>query len=342
MKPKNHFSSIVVILALMLSIQGCSTRQFAVRSVPEGSLVIMGSVTDQLGYSRVVCGTSPVTKKVNFIGKNAGYYIKTMARGYETDSIIVTKNSEPEVMVKMKRIESYKAEPEPSEYLKNADFYLMPVNTNIILHKGVGNLDRYERSDELSREAADSINKKLKTIGLTDHQQYISYEYFPDLSEWNKSSNILSEYLLKLKAELLMYYPLPPAIPENDLRLMTSLLDAYHLSPLIDTTGKLLVYIWCKSIKPTTGRIAGNIAANLASGVVQGIGMTSYSYDPNAFNIDSSTLWIIFVIEPEKGRIIHISQHTMPFDITKPANRDKLVTILANLPQLINNQNDEK
>jgi hypothetical protein len=347
MKLQNHLFFIVVMLALIFLFQSCSKRTFMVRSMPESSMVLMGRRPNLYGFPDDICGITPINTKIIFVGKKDQYYVKAIHRGYEPDSVLVNKDSKSEITLNLTKIESFREEQNPLYTVDNSDLYLFPVNTNIIFHKGVGNLDKYERSDELSREIEDSINTKLKTIQLSEHQHYISDEYFSDLSIWKRLSDMLNESLLKLKPELLIYYPLPPAIPANHLQIMNSIVDANRLSPMKDTTRKLLVYVWCKSIKPTTGRVVGNITASLASGVVQGYDAASYGtiitpYDPNAFNIDSSTLWMIFVFEPEKGRIIHISQHMLPFDITKSINRNKLINILADLPQLFNNKNHEK
>jgi|WetSurMetagenome_2_1015567.scaffolds.fasta_scaffold00276_31 hypothetical protein len=342
MKPQKHYEVIVVILALLLIIQACSSKNFVVKSVPEGSMLLMGRRPNLFAFPDEICGISPINKKVIFAGKKDQYFIKAINRGYEPDSVLINKDSKPEIILNLRKMESFSENQNPFYSLKDSDFYLLPVNTNIIIHKGVGNLDKYVRSDELSKAISDSLDTKLKTGRHSERVNYISNSHFPDLSSWQRSSDSLSSFLLKLKAELLMYYPLPPAIPEKDLSMMTSLIDTYRLTPMKDTIPKLLVYIWCKSIEPTKGRVVGNIAANVASGAVQGYESAAYGhsltpYDPQAFALDYSTIWMVFVIEPEKGRIINISQHTVPFAITKPANLDKLVDIFANLNKHLNN-----
>lgn len=342
MKPQKNIAAIVVILAMQLIIQACSSKNFVVRSVPDGSMVLVGRRPNLYGFPDDICGISPINKKMIFAGKKDQYYIKAINRGYEPDSVLINKDSNPEIILNLRKMESFSENQNPDYSLKDSDFYLLPVNTNIIIHKGVGNLDKYVRSDELSKAISDSLDTKLKTVRLSDRVNYISNSLFPDLSGWQRSSDSLSSFLLKLKAELLLYYPLPPSIPEKDLNTMTSLIETWRLSPMKDTTHKLLVYIWCKSIEPTKGRVVGNIATNIASGAVHGYESAAYGhsltpYDPQAFALDYSTIWMVFLIEPEKGRIINISQHTVPFAITKPVNLDKLVEIFANLNNHLNN-----
>ncbi|MBK7712388.1 MAG: hypothetical protein IPJ37_16580 [Bacteroidales bacterium] len=347
MKPQNRFAAIIIIPALLLIIQACSSRNFTVRSIPVGSMILMSRSPNIYGLPDEICGISPVNKKMIFAGKKDQYYFKAINQGYEPDSVLINKDSKSEIELNLRKMESFSEIQKPVYSLKEADFCLLPVNTNIIIHKGVGNLDKYVHSDELSKAYSDSLDTKLKTMLVSGQMKYISNDNFSDISAWQRSSDSLSIFLLKLKSELLPYYPLPPAIPEKDLRLLTSLPDSYHLSPLKDTTDRLFVFLWCKSIEPTKGRVVGNIATSLASGAVQGYETASYghaitTYNPQAFAIDNSTIWMVFVIEPQSGRILHISQHTLPYEITKPANLKKLTDNIVTIPQQFNNQNDEK
>jgi hypothetical protein len=160
-------------------------------------------------------------------------------------------------------------------------------------------------------------------------------------------SDSIKQYLLTLKSQLLPYYPVPPAIQEQDLSLVKNTMSQLGSEKQADSARQILVYVWCKSIEPTAGRVIGNVAASVGAGVVQGYEMATYGYpltvyDPQAFAIDNNTIWMLFAIDMQSGRIMQIQQRNLPFAITKPKYRNEFVSLLTNIPNLINTPDHEK
>ncbi|MFO7368928.1 MAG: hypothetical protein R6X09_01520 [Bacteroidales bacterium] len=333
------------MLAILLN--GCCTRHFVIQTEPEKAMVIMGSVPNHFGLPDEICGEGPLNKTVTFMGKNHTCYFTALKRGYETDTVTVNKNSELTVNLRLRKMENQNAAVPVIDETGNATFYMLPVNADIILHKGVGNLDKYERSDKLSKEAYDSLNGKLTKACISEHMQFIPDERFPDPQSWRALSDSLKEYLLTLKTPLLPYYPLPPAIQEPALNLIRRAVHQSDTANKADSSKVMLVYVWCKSVEPTAGRVIGNVAANIGAGAVQGYEMATYGhavtvYDPQAFALDNHTLWMLYTIDLQSGQIVKIQQRSLPFAITKPKYRNEFVTLLTDIPNLINTADHEK
>ncbi|MBN1790391.1 MAG: hypothetical protein JW830_07845 [Bacteroidales bacterium] len=346
MKFANVLLSVSRAILLILTIQGCCTRHFTIQSDPRESMVIMGINSGLPGYSGEVCGLTPLNKTVTFLGKNDQYYFTVMKRGYQSDTIYCSKDSETNIHFNLVNIDSSFSNVTDDHKLQLADFYLLPVNTEVILHKGVGNLDKYVKSEELSREVTDSLDKMLESTIFPGKLHYISEDSFADTCNWKNHSDSIKSLLLALRPQLLPYYMKQPSIAEHDLKALSSATGHENLLEYKNFGTQYFVYIWCKSIKPTAGRVVGNIAAGIGSAVVQGYETAAYGvpvtvYDPQAFALDYSTLWMMFVFEKESGSVVKIKQYTMPFEITNPENLKKFASDLINIPQFINSQNDE-
>lgn len=338
-------SALAVIVAVLL--HSCCTRHFVIQTEPEKAMVIMGSVPNQFGLPDEICGEGPLNKTVTFMGKNHTCYFTALKRGYETDTVTVNKNSELTVNLRLNKMENHTASVPVVDETGNATLFMLPVNADIILHKGVGNLDKYERSDKLSNEAYDSLNGKLAKVCIPEQMQFITDERFPDPQSWRALSDSLKAYLLTLKTQLLPYYPLPPSIQEPALNLIRQAIHKSDSAKQTDSSGAMLVYVWCKSVEPTAGRVIGNVAATVGSGVVQGYEMATYGYpvtvyNPEAFALDNHTLLMLYTIDLQSGQIVKIQQRSLPFAITKPKYRNEFVTLLTDIPNLINTTDHEK
>jgi len=333
---------------IAIVVNGCCTRHFVVQSDPEKAMVIMGSHPNHFGLADEICGEAPVNRTITFMGKNHTCHFTALKRGYEADTVTVNRDSELTVNLRLKKTSNYTADLlDADDDMSQAKFYMLPVHVDVILHKGVGNLDKYERSDKLSHEVYDSLDMRLKNTTVPEQLQVISHDHFMDPRGWKAMSDSLKQYLLTLNTQLLPYYPVPPAIQGPALNLAKNAVNQTCQQKQADTARQILVYVWCKSIEPTTGRVIGNMAANAGSGVVQGYEMATYGHtvtviDPGAFALDNHTLWMIFPIDMQSGRIIQIQQHNLPFAITKPKYINEFATILMNVPELINSPGKEK
>jgi hypothetical protein len=93
------------------------------------------------------------------------------------------------------------------------------------------------------------------------------------------------------------------------------------------------LYVWCKSIKPTSGRIIGNIGANIGAGALQGYetavyGRSTTYINPDAFALDYQTIYMVAMIEPKSGELLSIEQYQLPYELTYSKSQDSFIRIL--------------
>ncbi len=285
-----------------------------------------------------IFGETPTRKTLAFIGKKDKQYFVAMKRGYQPDTISITKESSTDIYFKLKSIDGIHTPPFNPNLLKNADFYFLPVTVKVILHKGVGNLDKYVPSEELSKDVTAGLNRDLIQAQHRDNLNIISLSEMKDPAEWMEISEKLEKYLLSLNPSLLPFYGEPATV-------MNVLTEKDAIDKYIKTDSKqagnrqYLVYIWCKSIKSTTGRVIGNIATGVAAGAVQGFETSVYGvpltpYDPEAFNIDNSSLYMAYFIDPGNGEVLYVKQQVVPYKITKPEKIKEFGKVLLAIPDI--------
>jgi hypothetical protein len=301
--------SISTLCLILLITTGCASRKFIISSYPEGAYIV--------GYGETT-KEHPIDETVFFVGKSDPYHFIAMKRGYYPDTLTVYKDSPPELHFDLRPVEGIPPLLRKPIELKLENANLLPVQVDIVLHKGVGAMDKYEESEELSRKARAELNQRLQT-SQTDTT--IAVIEFAEESEWLKASTELEDYLQSLSSELLAYYPEAPTV--------AGILDKYGelFSPVLEQLNQsseeeLLVYGWCRSVKPTAGRIAGNMGLVVASAAVSGYETATYGYpvsysDPGAFALDNSTLFVAYVFDPKSGEVLEIRQFVVPYDITK-------------------------
>jgi len=310
------YLSLVLICTGILFASGCATSKYIINSNPEGAFIV--------GYGETT-NDKPIEGTVTFLGKSDTYSFVAMKRGYHPDTVTVSKESPLEVHFQLKRMEGVPLLLRRPLELTCDNTNLLPVNVEIVLHKGVGNLDKYEESEELSVEACSDLNHELQTIqsDTTIHALNI-----PENSDWPSVSAELEEYLQSLSSDLLAYYPESPSVAgilERNKVLFSPVMDQLAQSG----DEEFLVYGWCKSVKPTAGRIIGNVSAAVASGVVSGYETAVYGYpvtysDPSAFALDNSTLFVAYIIDPGSGEVLETRQYVVPYDITKSERLQEL------------------
>ncbi|MCP4311141.1 MAG: hypothetical protein GY790_07765 [Bacteroidetes bacterium] len=322
-------SILLFCCVTLLMTSACSSNKFIVSSYPEGAYIVGYGET---GQDQSIEGT------YMFMGKSDSYDFIAMKRGYLSDTVTVTKSSPSEVHIELKPMEGIPPLiRKPMELdMKNAN--LLPVNVEIVLHKGVGNLDKYVKSDELSKEARLEMNQELQDIQSDTSICMLSITEHPD---WPAASSELEAYLQSLSTELLPYYPEAPSVSRIFAKypqLFASIQDLLKQP----REAELIVYAWCKSVKPTTGRIIGNISATVAGGVVSGYETAMYGYpvtysDPSAFRLDNSTIFAAYIIDPVSGEIIDTRQFVVPYDITKTDRVHMLAKSIIMFPRAKSN-----
>ncbi len=312
-----------ILCIIILLTTGCTTKKFIINTQPEGAYIGNFFKSD----------VTPMEEKITFFGKSAEYHYTLMKRGYLPDTVIITRDSPPEVNFSMKRIDGVSVESTEPIELSLHNVNLLPVNVEIMLHKGVGNMDKYEHSDELSKLAFTGLNEELHAI---HSDTMISLIDIPVGQNWQSTSDELEVYLKTLKPALLAYYPEPTSILdilERNEGLFSTLLEQVKSS----CTNQYIVFAWCRSIKSTTGRIIGNLVASMASATVAGIETATYgmpvSYaDPSAFAIDNSTLFVAYIVDPNTGEVLEIKQRVVPYDLTERENLKEFAKLILTFP----------
>jgi len=318
-------SSLLICCVTLLLTSACSSKKFIVSSYPDGAYIVgLGETTKEL----------PVDETVMFLGKSDTYNFVAMKRGYVPDTVTVSKESPADVHIQLKCMEGIPPHIRKPMELSMENANLLPVNVEIVLHKGVGNLDKYEKSEELSEKARSDMNKELRDIQSDTTIRLLSIRDNPD---WPLACAELEAYLQSLSSELLPYYPEAPSI--------AAILEKYTLlfSPVLDQLKQsdeeeLLVYGWCKSVKPTTGRIIGNFSAAVAGGAVTGYETAVYGYpvsysDPSVFALDNSTIFVAYIIDPCSGEVLETRQYVVPYDITKTDRLQKFARSIIMFPR---------
>jgi len=316
--------SISFVCLTILISSGCASRNFIISSYPEGAYIVgYGETSDDKALDETLV----------FVGKKHVQNFVAMKRGYYPDTVTVSKNSPEEVHFQLRPLEGIPPLLRKVVELDMENANLLPVHVEIFLHKGVGAMDKYEESEELSHVARTDLNHELQTL-QSDTSIYVID--FPENATWQSASAELEVYLQSLSSDLLAYYPEYPSVAgilEKYSELFSPVLDQLH------QTGQqeLLVYGWCRSVKPTTGRVVGNMGLIVASAAVSGYETAAYGYpvsysDPGAFALDNSTLFVAYMIDPGSGEVLEIRQFVVSYDITKKERLQELARAIIHFP----------
>jgi len=295
------------LLAFYLVLGGCSSIVYNIKAYPEGSLIRQ---KEFMGFVDVDTSRAEgISRKVMFVGKTDSVAFMAMKRGYREDTVWIRKGSVPDVTIRLEKIPGIN--PGNVKIINPGEvrMLVLPLVVDAVLHKGVGNMDRYENSAEDSENISASLKRLLNDEFQpgTGRFQLFNSKFFnsPDTA---KIPDGVLKYLLSLKPNLLKYYGIPPSVNKYYSANQTFKTSASLMDPL---NNSLMVIVHCRTIKPTRGRIAGNIAMGLASAVVP----STTIYDPEAFNLDSSSLLSAYYFHPGTGEVITIRQKILPYDL---------------------------
>jgi hypothetical protein len=305
--------SITLLCIAILLSQGCTTKKFIISTQPEGAYIGNFFTSD----------VTPMEEKMTFLGKSHEYRYTLMKRGYWPDTIILTRDTPTEVNISMKRIDGVSTESTKPIELSCRNVNLLPVNVEIMLHKGVGAMDKYEHSEELSGFACTGLHEELHSI---HSDTTISLIDIPDDQNWKSTSAELESYLKTLKRDLLVYYPKPASILDI-VKKNEDLFSTIFKQVQCSGTNQYIVFAWCRSIKSTTGRIIGNMAVSMAS-------PDAAVSDPSTFSIDNSTLFVAYIMDPGTGEVLDIKQHVVPYHITKRENLKEFAESIMMFPSI--------
>jgi hypothetical protein len=331
MKNIYYYLSICAVLSLLFTLTGCSSRTFSISCQPSDALILQGAYLSNPIFGGSVIGKTPVEQTITFFGKDDKYYFTATRRGFYQDTVIVTRDSTTTIKFNLNPIANADTTTFNPCLLKTAHFVLLPVKVDLVLHKGVGSLDSFERSDELSAEITNNLDNILKKEENTKNIFYPGASAGGGFSNWEKPASEINGYLLSLNGDMLNYYPVHPSIEPDKL----SALEPFTLKT---DSSAYLIYTYCKSIKPTAGRVAGNIAATLASGAVDGYNTAMYGYsgsvyNASAFSIDSSTLLVAFVLNPKDGKVLLRKDFVLNYHIAEEKSQKAFAEKLKSIMQ---------
>jgi len=313
----------VCCLAFLIS-SACASRKFVISSYPEGAYIVGHGETSN---------ETPLNGTLYFVGKSDLESFVAMKRGYLPDTITVSKSSPEKVHFQLRPLEGSPPVIREAVKLSVDNANLLPVELDFLLHKGVGAMDRYEESAELSLSVGTRLNQELQS---TQSDSTISMVKLDKNAGWQSASSELEDYLQSLSTDLLAYYPESPSVAtiiEKHSEVFAPVMDQLKQSG----EKELLVYGWCRSVKPTKGRIVGNMGLAVASATVTGYETAVYGYpvsysDPSAFALDNSTLFVAYIIEPESGEVLEIRQFVVPYDISKKEKLQELAWSIMRFP----------
>ena len=328
------FLGLLVLITMVVSACG-TTRNFIVDSNPKGGLILLqpeGSFVISQGqsiYSETPIGVTPRTTPITFIGDDTKVKFTVEKRGYTSATSLATKESGITILFDLKRIDGVPEEISfKKEDLSTGTFTLLPPFVEVIIHSGLGRLDKKEYSPEVSKKVTDDLTVELtKTC---DGSNKIRRAIMDDTQgkDWSTLTLEMHKYLSNLNAERLPYYSLPPYLNSN-VNGFNTFINSYKKQAGIDS--RYLLYMSNKCVTETTGRSVGNFVLAVM-GTATAPANRGY-YDPSAFNPDSGTLVTWYVIDTKTSEVVHINQQVFP-DITDADYLKKLASVVGKFPEL--------
>ena len=325
----------ILLFSFLVIILGCSKRVFIVTSVPSKSLITVSYKGDTTGFFGSFYFKYPAEVQLVFLGKGDAYRIIANHRGYTPASQIVTKDTALKVTLAMQCVDSTSEIPYDTSKLLNASFLLLKPDIDVTIRSGVGNLTKLKHSKELSQQAADSVYYCLQKPVNGNSASFLPMKYSE--TSWNEIDTLVLKYLVKLNGAKLPYYTYPPGIMpfiKGDTTLMSGMVHASK-----NYKNPYLVYVWAKCVKESTGRIFGNIALTVTAAGVQGYNQAIYgnyttTWDPNAFNLQTGTKIVYFVIDPLTLEVVRIDQRYYDYDLTSAKHRKAFVNEILQYPNI--------
>jgi len=317
--------ALVVAGCLTMLLSACgTTKNFAVDSSPKGALVVAQAkegypvVKGATVYRDMPLCETPTTVPITFMGDTTKATLIAEKRGYTSASCDLDKTSTETVHFALQKIDGVPEATFDKKDLPSAEFSLLPLYVEVHVRSGVGRLDSLALSPEASQKAMDELTTEvLKSLAGTNSHIHPAAIDAPLKTDWQTLTPDFNKYVLKLDANRLPYYSLPPYI--------TTSVEGFRpfLGRLVDQPGNdrpYLLYVWSKCITETAGRQVGNVLFSLLGAATAGYSTAAgtgfhHIYDPSAFAPDSGTLVMMCVIDAKTSEVVHIEQRVFP-DIT--------------------------
>jgi hypothetical protein len=322
MKKINSSGSALALVSLLtIILTACGmTKNLVMDSNPKGALVVVqpieGSpsllVKGDLVLKETPLCEAPATVEVRFMSDATKATLIAEKRGYTSSSYEVNKDSAEAVFFDLKRIDGVPEATFKKEDLASGRYSLLPAFVEVHIRSGLGRLDKVELSPEASQKVTDELNAELgKTLDGDNKQIYQAAIDASLKTDWRNLSADLNKYVLKLNANRLQYYSLPPYVSAN-VEGFKPFIERFNDQPGNDKP--YLLYVWSRCITETTGRQVGNVMLSVLGPVVA-VANPSYVYDPTAFLPNSGTLVVIYVIDAKTSEVVHIEPRVFS-DIT--------------------------
>jgi hypothetical protein len=334
-------ASLVLLVVMTMVASACgTTRHFIVDSNPKGALILVqpeeGFVNsgERSIFVETPMGVTPSPLPITFIGDKCKVKFTAEKRGYTASTSLATKESGTVIFLDLKRIAGVPdAVPFKKEDLSTGTFTLLPPYVEVLIHSGLGRVDKKEYSPEVSQKVAHDLNDELaKTCDNGNNQLRRSVMDDAQEKDWSALTVSMNKYLSKLNAKRLSYYSLPPYL-NNNVDGFKTFITSYKKKAGIDS--RYLVYMWSKCVTETKGRLVGNFAMAILGGVVKTDAQArghSFYYDPSAFDPDSGTLVTWYVIDTKTSEVVYINQQVFP-DITDADYLKNLASVAGKFPE---------
>jgi hypothetical protein len=313
-----------------------TTLALSVRSDPPGALVTVHATEDV--ESRDVYGmmpdpdkpeTTPIEKKV-YIGSKATEYLVLEKRGYRPAVVPIAADSPPSVETKLERIDGVRegGAGYATDGLREDSFVFLPIDGRVVVHSGVGRLDKKTYSEELSAKAdaglADELRKAVAAADPSGERLALALD--AEAASWSACADETKKYLAALDPGRLRFLAYPPeiaaAVPGAE-PFFQALGRRRQEGGL--ASGPLLCFIRAQCVTETAGRKVGNFMLSIAGAAVSGVS-SGYVYDPSAFEPDSGTLCAFYVIDPATSEVLMIRRFSTGYDITREKELKALVS----------------
>lgn len=327
---------LMFVLINVVFIGGCgTTKNFVIQSNPKGALIMSHCKMSALDESIYIdyCGETPAEKKVTFWGDNE-YLFTVEKRGYSASTQRVTKDSDTTISFHLDRIEGVPKEIFRKDSLLSGTFLLLPPDVEVVIHSGIGRMDKMEKSSEKSKVVSEQFYTELIKVISQNNNKQINHLAILEESlknDWETLLSDLNDYILKLNNERLNYYSLPPFITAK-VEGFETLID--RIKEEVESDNTYLLFIWGKCISETKGRKAGNIILSILGPAVA-VANPAAIYDPTAFGSSTGTTMVLFVIDAKTSEVLFIEPKTFShFDITNFDHLKKVANTLSMFPNI--------
>jgi len=298
-----------LVLVFLLMLAGCgTTKNYHVASVPSGALVLIHGEADPDKSQYVyLLGETPADPELLYL-EDETYYITTEKRGYERDTRKVSVQSDLNLVFDLQRIEGVSEQLFAPNLLADACFYLLPVTVDVLIHSGIGALDKHERSEAECQRVSNALNSRLRDWLSSNDSRIDLQPVLSDTvrSQWDTVATPLHAWIKTITSERLPYFSRPPLVNES----VTGFGEFMHLFDALPPDQRpYLLYMRGHCISETEGRKVGNAFFGPMAAIKFGGPLPAYASD-------TGTTLYFYVIDPHTTEVLHLESYTFPPDAT--------------------------